>query len=77
MTSDLNINLTPTQALVLIDWLSKIDDKGDQFPIFQHEAERLVLWKIEGQIESVLAEVFAENYDDILREARQKVVSDG
>jgi hypothetical protein len=65
------LELTHPEALVLINWISKNDEK-DSIP-FSDPAEQKVLWKIEGLLENTLVEVFAENYDEIIRQAQKDV----
>lgn len=65
------LELTHSEALVLINWLSK-HDENDSIP-FSNPAEQKVLWKIEGQLENTLVEVFAENYEEIIRLAQNEV----
>jgi hypothetical protein len=57
--------------LVLFEWLSSLDSLGAA--AFHHPSEEKVLWKIEGQLESVLEEPFAPNYNEILDKARKQV----
>ena len=47
------LRLTPAEALVLFEWLSRVDG-GGQLPI-EDPAETHVLWRLEGQLESCLS----------------------
>lgn len=64
------LKLTRAEALVLFDWLARLDDSSPSR--FDHSAEEKVFWRLEGQLESVLTEPFAQNYKELLDEARQK-----
>lgn len=66
---DVLIRLTNAQALVLFEWLASLDEVE---PI---DATQIVLWKIEGQLESTLVELFAPNYGELLERARANVIS--
>jgi hypothetical protein len=66
---DVLIRLTNAQALVLFEWLASLDEAE---PI---DATQIVLWKIEGQLESTLVELFAPNYGELLERARANVIS--
>lgn len=65
------LELTHAEALVLFEWVCTTEAAGS-LP-FSHEAEQLVLWSIEGQLENVLAEPFASNYGDLVAAARERV----
>jgi hypothetical protein len=66
-----NIQLTRAEALVLFEWLARTTDAG-AVPV-DDPAEELVLWRIEGQLESTLAEPFAPNYKAVVEAAREEV----
>lgn len=70
---EVSLRLSKAQALVLLEWLANLDSL--QTPPFSHPSEEKVLWKIEGQLESILAEPFAPNYKDLLSQARRTVDS--
>lgn len=71
---NITVALTRKEALVLFEWLARIDSKGGS--LFDHPSEEKVLWNIEGQLESVLTEPFAENYKELLADARKSVETD-
>ena len=71
--SDVVIRLTQAQALVLFEWLVRSDNKR---PI-DDPAEERVLWRVEGQLESVLTQPLAANYLELLAAARAEVRSKG
>jgi hypothetical protein len=66
------LRLSKAEALVLFEWLAKLDSLQ---PPFIHPSEEKVFWKIEGQLESILVEQFAPNYDELLSQARRTVES--
>jgi hypothetical protein len=65
------LTLSKAEALVLFEWLGSLDES--QMPRFAHPSEEKVLWKVEGQLESVLTEPFAPNYRELLIQARRAV----
>jgi hypothetical protein len=67
------LRLSKAEALVLFEWLAKLDSLQPR--PFIHPSEEKVLWKIEGQLESILVEPFAPNYDELLSQARRTVES--
>jgi hypothetical protein len=74
MTPDkISLTLSKQEALVLFEWLAKVEPMGTT--VFQHLSEEKVLWKIQGQLESTLQEPFAPNYDDLVSQARADVES--
>jgi hypothetical protein len=72
MTPDkISLTLSKQEALVLFEWLAKVEPMGTT--VFQHSSEERVLWKLQGQLESTLQEPFAPNYDDLVSQARADV----
>jgi hypothetical protein len=72
------LTLSKAEALVLFEWLASLDGwlaglDESQMPPFAHPSEEKVLWKVEGQLESVLTEPFAPNYSELLIQARRAV----
>jgi len=70
-TERINIELTKAQALVLFEWLAR-DESKEGFK-FEDKAELQMLWILEGKLEKVLIEPFADNYKELLAKARDKV----
>ena len=71
-TDEITIKLDKDEALVLFDFLSRINDK-ELKEIFEDQAEQKALWILEGQLEKQLVEPFKPEYKDIVREARNKI----
>src|ERR1700752_2292884 len=68
VSADVQINLSRAEALVIFDLLARLDDT-DSIKC-EDPAERRVLWKIEGQLEKILTEPLAPNYQELLARAR-------
>jgi len=66
-----HLRLTRAEALVLFDWVARLDAQKN-LPV-EDRAEELVLWRIEGQLESVLVEPLGPNYRDAVEAARNEV----
>lgn len=64
------IKLSREEALVLFDWLARVDD-AKSAPI-EHPAEQKLLWILEGQLEKNLP-VFAANCKTLVDAARLTV----
>ena len=71
MAKDLSITLSHDRALVLFEWLSRTHSTGTQD--IQDQSEQRVLWDLEAELESELAEPLQANYDDLLAAARSRV----
>jgi hypothetical protein len=61
------IRFSRAEALVLFEWLARVDD-AKAAPI-EHPAEQKVLWLLEGQLEKQVP-VFATNYKQLVEDAR-------
>ncbi len=64
------IDLTPSEALVLFDWLSDADLKGD---LAVDDAEIAALDGLLCSLEKVLVEPFQANYGSLVETARAKL----
>jgi hypothetical protein len=61
------IRFSRAEALVLFEWLARVDD-ANTAPI-EHPAEQKVLWLLEGLLEKQVP-VFASNYKQLVEDAR-------
>lgn len=67
----MKLEITDDQALVLFEWLARLDEQ-DAFPV-EDPAEELVLWCLHGQLEKALSEQFRPDYQDLVEQARARV----
>ncbi|MFW6154175.1 MAG: hypothetical protein ACOC95_03065 [Planctomycetota bacterium] len=75
MTQDeIAMRISRNEALVFFEWLAKVEPMGTT--VFRHPSEEKVVWKLQGQLESILEELFASNYAELVAEARTAVASD-
>lgn len=66
------IELTLSEALVLLEWVSRVDSCGSM-PA-DKSAEEAVLWNVEGQLERILrAEPLGSDYIELVAVARARV----
>lgn len=70
--NEITIRLNKDVALVLFEFLSRFNE-NDNKEIFQDQAEQKTFWVVEGQLEKILSEPFMPNYQDIIREARNRI----
>lgn len=75
MSEPVKIELDEDQALVLFDWLCRLNDS--QAPVVTHEAEQRILWDMQSDLESVLVAPFEANYNELLAQARNRVAGAG
>jgi hypothetical protein len=66
------ISLTPAEALVLFEWLSRWQE-SEAFSI-AHPSEERVLWDLTVQLERQLVEPFQTDYIAKLDDARNSVL---
>ena len=71
-----SIVLTPAEALVLFDLLSRWAPTDAASVPLEHQAERRVLWDILAMLERALVEPFMSDYKDRLDRARELVRDD-
>lgn len=70
------LELDDDEALVLFEWLVRTDESPSPPPV-NHEAERLVLWALEGRLEKQLRQQFSPDYKKLLDAARKRLVERG
>lgn len=67
----MKLELTDDQALVLFEWLARLDER-EAFPV-EDPAEAQVLWCLHGQLEKALSEPFRADYRELVEQARARV----
>jgi len=67
----MHIELSDDEALVLFELLARHED--DLRLDIQHEAERIVLWRIGGCLETQLVAPLRPEYAELLQRARERV----
>jgi hypothetical protein len=67
----INIELSPSEAIVLFEFVSRFSQSGELE--IEDQAEERVLWDVCSLLESVLAGPFLQNYSDALAKARDAV----
>jgi len=72
MGESVNIKLSGDEALVLFEWLAGLDAAK----LAVGEAEQRVLWSIEAVLEESLVEPFAKNYDELVDQARRRILAE-
>lgn len=66
------IDLSHDEAMVLFEWLHMIEDEDIDLPT-RHPSEGVALLKLSGRLESALSAPFAENYEELLNQARERL----
>ena len=67
----MKLELTDDQALVLFEWLARLDEQ-EALPV-EDPSEEQVLWCLHGQLEKALSEPFRANYRELVDQARARV----
>jgi hypothetical protein len=67
----MTLELSDDEALVLFECLACLGEQG-ALPL-QDEAERYVLWRLEGKLEKALVEPFRSDYAELLEGARRRI----
>jgi hypothetical protein len=69
--SSVILELSPDEALVLIEWMGREDDIHG-YPTCD-KILRQVLWRLEGQLEKQLTAVLSPDYHEQLKQARARL----
>ncbi len=67
---NIELPLTPDEALVLFAWLGRFNNSDHEF---EDQAEQRVLWNLEAMLESELVEPFRSDYLELVAAARGRV----
>lgn len=68
----IQIELTLSEALVFLEWVSRVDSCGSMPP--DKSAEEVVLWKVEDQLERIMrSEPSESGYLEQIGKARERV----
>ena len=68
--NDVVLRLSGDEALVLFEWMHKRDKEDEESRI---DAEKIVLWRLEAQLDEVLLAPFESNYDQLVEAARARI----
>lgn len=71
------LELTPQEALILFEVLSRWSETNEMSMTLEHRAEQRVLWNILATLESTLSEPFLPDYQERLKYARDSLQSSG
>lgn len=69
----IQVTLPRCEALVLFEWLASLDAGEEKMPL--DAAEQQVVWRLEGQLESLLTEIVAADYQERVVAAKQQVLN--
>ena len=72
MENKITLELTTDEAVVLFELLSRINQKSNT-DLFEDQAEQRILWNLESDLESSLADPFRADYENVVRKARKAV----
>nr|BFE57995.1 hypothetical protein GCM10020063_025210 [Dactylosporangium thailandense] len=71
---DVRISLTQDEALVLFEWLGRIDEQTDRFgDLVEDQAEQRALWNLTCLLERELVQLFSANYAELVEQARSRL----
>jgi hypothetical protein len=74
MSNDsVDLTLTKPEALVLFELLADFHEQNEL--TIRNQAERIALWNLSSRLEKTLVEVFSPDYDQLVVQARDLVVS--
>ena len=76
MIDGVSITLERHVALVLFEFLSKFSDT-DEFRTEKDRADQVAIWTLVASLESILVEPFDPKYEELLKQARRRVVNYG
>ncbi|RZF20471.1 MULTISPECIES: hypothetical protein [Halobacteriovorax] len=69
------IEFSKEEALVLFEYLARVNNDDALENTFLDESEKRVIWNLEASFEEKLVEPFKSDYNMILKRARSKILS--
>jgi hypothetical protein len=70
-SNPVSLVLSNDEALVLFEFLSRNED-ADSLPVID-QAEEKALWRLHGQLEKCLVEIFLPTYRELVDQARSRL----
>jgi hypothetical protein len=68
------LQLSGDEALVLFEWIHRMEDKDQLKRTAEHGGEVVALWRLSGILESELSEPFDKDYKDLVAQARDRLI---
>jgi len=69
-----DLQLSRDEALVLFEWIHRVEEDGRFRQVVHESAEVVALWKLSGALEKALAEPFDPNFRDLVRAASERLL---
>lgn len=73
MEEKVTIEFTKDEALVLFEFISRINEQELLIPLFEDQAEQRATWNLECLFQKELVEPFDHRYKEIIQEARNRL----
>lgn len=73
MNDDLELRLTSDEALVLFDWIHRMEDERYANVPVAHKGELAALWHLNAVLETVVVESFSADYRELVEAARERL----
>jgi hypothetical protein len=69
-----NLQLSLDAALVLFEWIHRVEEEGRFKQVVHESAEVVALWAMSGVLEKALAEPFDPNYKKLVQAASKRLL---
>jgi hypothetical protein len=73
MSENITITLSHDEALVLLEFFCRFEDKDDS--TLRHNAEYLAFARISAQLDKSLVEMFDPKYNELVRAAQERLAA--
>jgi hypothetical protein len=73
MADPVVVSLTHDEALVLYDWIHRMEDEKRVEALTAHKGETVALWNLSALLERELVEPFQANYGSLVDDARARL----
>jgi hypothetical protein len=77
MKREVVLRLSPDEALVLFEWVSRTEKRDDFASLTEDQAEQRALWNLTCLLERELVEPFSQDYTALLEQARARLRDEG
>ncbi len=75
MSEKVIIELSKEEAIVLFEYLARMNESDALDSTFEDKAEQRVIWNLEATFEEVLAEPFKSDYKKIVDDAKKTIMA--
>ena len=73
MTDEILLRISSDEALVLFEWLHRMEESLQWDGVTQHHAEKVALWNLSALLEREMVQPLQDDYQELVAAARGRL----